>query len=230
MKIVIAHLTRMEKGYFCTAGIDVKTHRHVRCVVAQGRLPIEMLSRHGGPFDIARAIELKYEEHRPDPPHTEDHVVEPQHIRSIPNVAAGWFWELLCSRSCTTLREIFGRELKKVGPRSCATSEGRGSVSLGCFRPSFKPELWIRGSRDAAQIRMKMRDNRFRISVSVTDIRLYKDDHLTPAGNIVSQVAGRIESGEEVILSVGLTRAFAGSHWLQVNNIHLESCPTWQLG
>jgi hypothetical protein len=77
---------------------------------------------------------------------------------------------------------------------------------------------------------MKMRDGLFNLSVSVTDIRLYRDDHLTPAGNIVSQVVGRIESGEEVILSVGLTRAFAGSHWLQVNNIHLESCPTWQLG
>jgi hypothetical protein len=39
-----------------------------------------------------------------------------------------------------------------------------------------------------------------------------------------------------VILSVGLTRPFRKwgdseeRHWLQVNNIHLEDDPLWQLG
>ena len=39
-----------------------------------------------------------------------------------------------------------------------------------------------------------------------------------------------------VILSVGLTRAFTPStekkpmHWLQVNNVHSDRDPTWQLG
>ena len=230
MKIVIDHLTRMDKGFFCAAGIDVRTRQHVRAVTTEGRVPVAMLSRYGGPFDMARVIELAAAQPCRDAPHSEDYVFDPSGVRSIPNVAAGWFWELLCSRSCTTLREIFGRELKKAGPRSCATSEGRGSVSLGCFRPSFKPELWIRGSRDAAQIRMKMRDNGFRISVSVTDIRLYKEDHFSPDYAIVKHVAHEIRSGTEVVLGVGLTRAFAGYHWLQVNNIHLRADPTWQLG
>jgi len=45
-----------------------------------------------------------------------------------------------------------------------------------------------------------------------------------------------IERGPEMILSVGLTRPFAPSseseevHWLQVNNVHFEDDPVWQLG
>jgi hypothetical protein len=47
-------------------------------------------------------------------------------------------------------------------------------------------------------------------------------------------VQGRIEAGVEVILSVGLTRAWrkqndtAERHWLQVNNIHLKDDPLWR--
>ncbi len=230
MKIVIAHLTRMEKGYFCAAGIDVKTHQHVRCVVEQGRLPIGMLSRYGGPFDMARVVDLGAAQHRPDPPHSEDHVIGPQQMRSIPHAAPGWFWDLLCSVSVRSLKAIFGLELQRVGPRSAATRERQGSVSLGCFRPGRKPKLWIKEQAAGPQVRMKMRDGLFDLSVSVTDIRLYTDDHWTPDRDAVRQVAGKIEAGEELVLSVGLTRAFAGNHWLQVNNIHLESCPTWELG
>lgn len=45
----------------------------------------------------------------------------------------------------------------------------------------------------------------------------------------------RIQASELVILSLGLTRAFAPSpghprvHWLQVNNTHLKENPVWRL-
>jgi hypothetical protein len=44
-----------------------------------------------------------------------------------------------------------------------------------------------------------------------------------------------LQAGERAIVSVGLSRPFAAGldepelHWLQVNGIHLESEPVWQL-
>jgi hypothetical protein len=60
--------------------------------------------------------------------------------------------------------------------------------------------------------------------------------HVSTDEKIVREVVARIKAGEASNLSVGLTRPFGGSqfyqpvHWLQVNNIHLEGNPTWQLG
>jgi hypothetical protein len=230
MKIVIAHLTRMQKGHCCVAGMDIKTGAHVRCVCEDGRLPIAVLATHGGPFDMARVVELDGAKHAPEPPHMEDHVIRLDGVRSIPKVAPHWFWEFLDDWSDLSLQAIFGRELQQVGPSSCAIVEGFGRVSLGLFRARQPPELWIKEEAAGDQIRMKMCDDRFRVSVSVTDVRLYQADHVIPNRRAVETVADAIERGVGVLLSVGLTRAFAGRHWLQVNNIHLESDPTWRLG
>ncbi len=240
MKLVIAHLTRMQAGFCCAAGIEIGTSNHVRCVIEEGRLPIELLAVHGGPFDMARVVEFEGARPRLDPPHTEDRVVDPASIRSIPNTSPTWFWRLLYSQSEESLTSLFGQELERVGPRSCATREGHGRTSLGVLRPLSELELTIkeRGNgaqprmkmSGGAQVRMKMRDGRLKLSVSVSDIRFYQEDHVTPNPQAVELVNGAIESGIDVLFSVGLTRAFAGYHWLQVNNVHIESDPAWRLG
>lgn len=53
MKIAVNHLTRMQPGYICVAGIDLETGSHVRPVLPSGRLSAALLRRNGGPFDIA---------------------------------------------------------------------------------------------------------------------------------------------------------------------------------
>ncbi|MBN1919079.1 MAG: hypothetical protein JW889_14330 [Verrucomicrobia bacterium] len=230
MKIVITHLTRMQRGYCCVAGMDLKTGAHVRCVCEQGRQPVSVLASHGGAFDMARVVELDGAKHAPEPPHTEDHVIGLDGIRTIPRVAPRWFWRFVHDWSDLSLQAVFGRELQQVGPRSCAIIEGFGRVSLGLFRPRQRPELMVKEEEAGDQIRMKIGDERFNVNVSVTDVRLYEVDHVTPNRCIVEAVAGAIERGVGLVLSVGLTRAFANYHWLQVNNIHLESDPTWRLG
>jgi hypothetical protein len=65
-------------------------------------------------------------------------------------------------------------------------------------------------------------------SLSVTDIRLYEADHQTPKENLIKQINRRMQDGNPVILSLGLTRPFrpdddtVEQHWLQLNNIHLK--------
>ncbi len=73
-------------------------------------------------------------------------------------------------------------------------------------------------------------------NLSVTDLRLYQEDHKVPRRTLVSQLQKKLQAGTAVILSVGLTRPFrkeggdAARHWLQVNNIHLEGEPLWESG
>ena len=65
-------------------------------------------------------------------------------------------------------------------------------------------------------------------------LRLHATDRETPKRDAVRRVMDRLAAGEGVVLSVGLSRPFQKSgdavpkHWLQVNNIHLESEPLWR--
>ena len=83
---------------------------------------------------------------------------------------------------------------------------------------------------------MTLSDGQIEADASVTDLRLYGDDHATPDPAHLRAVAQSIAGSQGVILSVGLTRKFRSSdaaqyrHWLQVNNIHLKENPTWRLG
>ena len=79
-------------------------------------------------------------------------------------------------------------------------------------------------------------DGEFDLNCGVTDIRLYGNDHVTPDTKEVERFAKRLKSSIGLIICVGLTRPYASSpdfnpvHWLQVNNIHLQDDPIWQLG
>lgn len=240
MRIVVNHLTRMRGGYVCVAGVDPETLEHVRPVLQDGALPFELLARYGGPFDMARVVEIGAPRPTPEKPHVEDCVFVQARAKFRKSLPGEEFWDLLARVSKTSLREIFGDELRRVGPSSCGTDVGQGKASLGCLRPQRPPRLCYvpKGPSGKPRIRIGICDGQLDVSLPVTDIRLYEDDHITPDREMIEEIASRLERSEPVILSVGLTRAFASSressraplHWLQVNNIHLHSDPTWQLG
>ncbi len=83
---------------------------------------------------------------------------------------------------------------------------------------------------------MQLYDGQFSADLSVTDIRLYADDHVTRDARAVAATDRRLRRGTPIIISVGLTRAFATGptfppvHWMQVNNLHLEDDPLWRRG
>ena len=58
MRIVVNHLTRMQPGYICVAGIDVQDNEHIRPVLGRERLTVGLLARNGGAFDMGRLVDL----------------------------------------------------------------------------------------------------------------------------------------------------------------------------
>ncbi len=236
MQIIVNHLTRMQEGYMCVGGVMVRTRQHVRPVLKHGSLETSHLSVNGGPFDIANIVDLGRIVPTSQLPQVEDHFFHPQTASVRGRVAEKQFWQLLRDVCKPTLKDIFGDELKRVGTSGCGTDEGCGQASLGCLSPTANPQIYIKerpGRRP--QIRMRFTDGEMAPDVSITDIRLYEADHVTPDVATVERVKQAIAKSAEVILSVGLTRAWSSSsdyppvHWVQVNNVHLVERPTWRL-
>lgn len=236
MKIVVNHLTRMQQGYICVSGLKLGICNHIRPILSGTRLSTSLLKRNGGPFDIAEVVDLGTVKYSPQNPEVEDHIFDPAKVKAIGTLKSAGFWTLLTKVAERKLVNIFGEDLIKRGAESCGVDVGKGVASLGCLIPTSPPEIYLKereGKTD--QIRIRVNDGRFYLDLGITDIRLYGEDHVTPNKRIVKNVGERLRKGEDVILSVGLTRPFSTLsgfppvHWLQVNNIHLKSDPIWQL-
>lgn len=232
MKVIINHLTRMKEGYICVAGVQLGPTRHIRPVLADAQqLGTALLARYGGAFDIGVVVELGAVTPIPTAPETEDHVFEPGKIRSMGPVSAERFGKLVELVSKQDLRAIFGDALTKRGGTSCGVDPGNGTASLGCLKPAQTPNLDMETRQQGRpQIRMRLADVELGLlDLSVTDIRLYGKDHVTPDRKVVDRLNRRLRRGGEVVLGVGLTRVFRECHWLQVNNVHFADDPLWQL-
>ncbi len=230
MKIVVNHLTRMRKPAICVAGWNPETGSHVRPVLPWEQLHARLLTRNGGPFAIARVVDIGRAKSVGQAPHVEDCLFDPRQAHSIQSTDPRGFWALLEGCARTRLRDIFGDDLEAAG-NSCAVPQGKGIASLGCFLPKTKTDLSIDRSRN--RVRMSLEDGVFSVHAAVTDLRCYERDHATPRQIVVERMRAEIKKGVRVILSVGLGRPWkkeedpAPRHWMQVNNIHLESHPVW---
>src|SRR5260221_4261607 len=94
MEIVVNHLTRMNPGYICVAGVNTSTWQHIRPVL-NGRLTTSLLATNGGPFAIASLVDLGSVQYRGYAPEVEDYYFDPQMVRIIGAVPREEFWNLL---------------------------------------------------------------------------------------------------------------------------------------
>lgn len=232
MQIVINHLTRMQKGCMCVAGIDLNTGLHVRPVLDH-QMTIDLLSVHGGPFDMARIMDLGETRFVGKVPEVEDRWFEVQNVRHVGDLPRDEFRVLLERVAHEKLGTIFGPDLERVGA-TCAVNETHGLRSLGCY--------WVHGGRlflDASPARRRIhcswQSGDYHFTVPVTDVRLFGKDHVTPSDVTVDRVAAQIAAEPRVLVSVGLSRPYRKSaadparHWLQINNFHLLDSPDWSL-
>lgn len=221
----------MKPGFICVAGINQQTGKHVRPVLT-GRLRSALLLRNGGPFDIASEVDLGQVTYTGHSPEVEDHLFDPKNTTRLNDISPDTFWNILTRAARERLSNIFGNDLEQRG-NSCTVDRGKGSGSLGCLKATRRPALYVNGF---GKIRLALEDGQFSVDLSVTDLRLYEDDHQTPRWDIVSKIADQIAGEVPVIIGVGLTQPWQkpgdteSRHWLQANNIHLKDTPVWRLG
>ena len=236
MKIVINHLTRMQRGFICVAGVDLATGQHVRPVL-RSQMRRDLLARYGGPFDMGRVVDLGWTKYVGTRPESEDYLFHRSEVRAMGDMPAEEFWQRLKLLARPKLGAIFGKDLLARGPRSYAVDVGHGVASLGCYLTASRPHLFLqrRDPSSRGRIRIEFTSGGHGFELGVTDIRLYCEDHVTPDAAIVERAAAHLQAVPLVILGVGLTRAFRGAadepplHWLQVNNLHFEDDPCWRL-
>jgi hypothetical protein len=230
MVIVVNHLTRMQPGFICVAGLDVETGRHVRPVLQWGCLPVQLLARQGGPFEMGALVDLGGVTPHTQLPSVEDAVFSPAAARAVGAEDTRRFFQRLRSCARPRLRELFGLSLHPQA-RGCALENGWGIASLGCLCGAR-----VRGPylSHEGKPRLDVSDGELDVTLTITDLRLCPGDCSTPEPAKVDELRRRIEIGAEVILSVGLSRAWqkpgedVPRHWLQVNNVHLEGDPVWR--
>jgi hypothetical protein len=232
MRILVNHLTRMQPGYFCAAGIDLASQAHVRPVLRRGRLTTDLLSTNDGPFDIGSVLDLGPTTNVGHTPELEDRRFDPADVRWLYDDDPHDYWNVLARVARESLEDIFGPALE-LWDESGTVDAGEGHASLGLLKPEKQPWIYVdhRGT-----VRLVLDYLMPSVDLSVTDLRLYERDGRTPRRDLARSLQERLEAGVETILSVGLTRPWqkrnddAERHWLQLNNIHLKDDPLWQLG
>ena len=229
MHIVINHLTRMQPGYICVAGLDPQTREHIRPVL-RGRLTRDLLRAEGGPFDIGALVDLGATAGAGAVPEVEDRAFTPWNVTYLREYESSAFWSLLLAAAQPRLTNIFGPELRQAGA-TCALDAGKGLASLGCLVPTGRPHLI---ASDLGSVRMRFSDGDMSVTASVTDLRLYHDDQRSPRLDVLADLNARLAHGVAVVLSVGVSREWTkpgedvARHWLQVNGVHLGEKPLWR--
>src|SRR5215208_5579194 len=133
LQILVDHLTRMQPGYFCVAGVDVNTPRHIRPVLRRGRLTIELLSTGTGPFDVGSVVDLEPATYAGRAPELEAHHFDED---------LGVYRDALHGVARESLEEIFGSALE-LWDESGTVDVGEGRASLGCLKPEKQPWLYV---------------------------------------------------------------------------------------
>jgi len=223
MQLIINHLTRMQPGYFCAAGIEPTTRLHVRPVL-DASLRTELLDREGGSFSLGATLDFGQMRFVGRTPEIEDRKFDLEQVRVVESANLNKMMEYCRSVAKNALHEVFTSELIRMGA-SFAIPENAGLYSLGCCWVE-KPMLEIVCEPEIRRLRLKWNERGQRIAVGVADIRLYEADHRSLNIHEVRQVQRWLDTTDRVLLSVGLSRPYRKSeqdrpvHWLQVNNIH----------
>lgn len=228
MRIVVNHLTRMDAPRICIAGIDPQANQHVRPTTGRSNpLTRDLLTSEGGPFAIGALVELGEVTPTPEPPETEDHLFRPARARALGRLSPNRYLELLNKNAGDRLQELFGGELVRQG-WTYAVDKDCGTASLGVLRVRRKPDLEI---DRYGKLRLRLNYGKKPAFLPVTDVRFVEADHKTIKTELVADVRARMQRGVNVILMLGLARAFQKSdddcerHWLQVNGICMTDRP-----
>ncbi len=235
MQLLINHLTRMQPGWICTAGLDLVRGRHIRPVAGHG-LPNRLLDRHGGPLQLGVVVELGASEFCGAVPEIEDRSFEIDQLVVVQQCSLGELHQACSDLAEPTLRDIFGDDLEWLHHErtpwgaswgTAAVEQHRGIRSLGCYWAAGA-QLLIIEKEGRRRVRLRFHEGERAFDVPVTDYRMYLDDQITPNESLINDMASEMVDQPRTLVTVGLSRAYRQTetqparHWLQVNNILLR--------
>lgn len=223
VEILVTHLTRMSGGNICLAGIDRANGRHVRPVLEAGKLDHSFLKRPSGHIMIGSVLRFAWMRPRPLVPEIEDHVLAPAESDVVGLASEDELWAALQAAKRSTLAEIFGPEMHRVG-RTAALERGTGRASLGVIDVSGFEGPWLESQWERPKIRARfIGDDGAPLNVPVTDLRLFAPDCVQHNQAALDEAKAK-SSRSTILLSigVGLPGLEPPRHWLQINNIHMK--------
>src|SRR5436309_462457 len=107
MQILVTHLTRMDRGFICVAGLT-REYKHVRPVLGGGRrIPTAMLAAEGGAFELGAVVDIGTAEPVPHAPEIEDQRFSPDSTRFVRYANEEQLWKALNRTAQAGLRAIF---------------------------------------------------------------------------------------------------------------------------
>lgn len=244
MQLLINHLTRMQPGWICAAGIDLASGRHIRPVAGHG-LPNSLLHRNGGPLALGVVVDLGPSEFCGTVPEIEDRRFDIENLSAVEQYSPMKLHQACQQVAAGSLRNIFSDDLEWLhhqpsvrkensgwGATDCwgtaAVMQHRGIRSLGCYW-ACESQLLIVDKEKRRRVRMRFREGKLAFDVPVTDYRLYLADQVTPDEAAVQMLASRITRQAPTLVAIGLSRAYRHSetqparHWLQINNVLLTN-------
>jgi hypothetical protein len=142
-------------------------------------------------------------------------------------VSPARYIELLRGHAQPSVEAIFGEDLVRH-EWTYAIDQHHGVASLGVLRVRRKPDIAI---DKFGKLRLRLNDAKRPAFLPVTDLRFVEADHRTIKADVLADVRARMRRGVEVLLMVGLARAFhregdeRARHWLQVNGVCLADRP-----
>jgi hypothetical protein len=172
-------------------------------------------------LQVGSEVDLGFVVASPSPPEVEDHVFDSRTLRRIRDLAPVELEILLSAVAEPSLGAVFGAALELDG-RTASAAMGSPGPSLGCLSPVVAPRLEL----PFDTVKLALEEDGRKLSVAVTDLRLFEADQRTPDRGEIRRVNAAIDSGR-VLLSVGLSRPFSKPgdgrlrHWLQINNVHV---------
>ncbi len=223
----------MSRPYICVAGLLEDGSAHVRPIA--GQLHQTLAGRFGGPFEVGAVVDLGEVRPQPSAPETEDHTFDPTVAATVKALPKTDFWNLLKGASSTSLQTLFGPELETLHTSrglGAAVLPGKGARSLAVLRTQGTVTVNVETDYGGKQqVRVVFNSDLGELDLGTTDLRVYNNDY-TVNKEAVSRVQDLLKSSDEILLGVGLARAFARKgdrkrHWLQANAIYTESDPAW---
>jgi hypothetical protein len=175
-------------------------------------------------------VKIDLLEHRPDPPHTEDWIIHPNHKKFERELALDERHGLLEEIASTSATDIFGIEIGHEHGLGFFIPYGQGTRSLGTLRPRLIYDF-VHTIYDAKlDYRLGFRDwqnQDYRLKITDLSLRYYVDHLRIQEQMSYQQISDQITNvlkSSQVFLQLGLARGGWDQHpgfcHLQINGVY----------